>query len=48
MIRLSVEELGYRYAGDWRDRLGNSNIEPELLGAHLAGLATVPIRSPGH
>jgi type I restriction enzyme, R subunit len=35
VIRLFREELGYRYLGDWSDRDGNSNVEPELLGAWL-------------
>ena len=35
VIRLFREELGYRYLGDWSDRDGNSNVEPDLLGAWL-------------
>jgi len=35
VIKLFVEELGYKYLGDWSDRSGNSNIEDELLGAYL-------------
>jgi type I restriction enzyme, R subunit len=36
------DELGYRYLGDWADRLGNSNIEESLLTAHLAGCGYTP------
>jgi type I restriction enzyme R subunit len=35
VIALFENELGYRYLGDWSDRPGNSNIEEELLTAHL-------------
>ncbi len=35
VIALFRDELGYRYLGDWSDRDGNSNIEEELLTAHL-------------
>ena len=31
IVTLFREELGYRYLGDWTDRLGNSNIEEILL-----------------
>ncbi|GAA5483849.1 type I restriction endonuclease subunit R [Haloferula sargassicola] len=37
VIRLLVEELGYEYVGNWRQRAGNSNVEEELLTAHLSG-----------
>lgn len=36
VIRLFRDELDYRYLGDWKDRVGNSNIEEELLTAYLA------------
>ncbi|MEW6156371.1 MAG: HsdR family type I site-specific deoxyribonuclease [Verrucomicrobiota bacterium] len=36
VIALFRDELGYRYCGDWSDRPRNSNIEEELLTAHLA------------
>lgn len=36
VIALFQDELGYRYLGNWTDRLGNSNIEPELVKASLA------------
>lgn len=35
VITLFRDELGYRYAGDWSDRPGNSNIEEELLKDYL-------------
>jgi type I restriction enzyme R subunit len=35
VIALFSNELGYRYVGDWSDRLNNSNIEGELLKEHL-------------
>lgn len=35
LIALFRDELGYRYLGDWSDRVGNSNIEEELVGAYL-------------
>jgi type I restriction enzyme R subunit len=35
VIALFREELSYRYLGDWSDRDGNSNIEEDLLTAHL-------------
>jgi type I site-specific restriction-modification system R (restriction) subunit len=35
VIALFRDELGYRYLGDWSDRVGNSNIEEALLTAYL-------------
>ena len=36
VIALFQDELGYRYVGDWSDRLGNSNIEEGLLRDYLS------------
>jgi type I restriction enzyme R subunit len=36
VIALFRDELGYRYLGDWTDRLGNSNIEENLLTNYLS------------
>jgi type I restriction enzyme R subunit len=36
VIALFRDELGYRYAGDWSDRPGNTNIEEGLLTEHLS------------
>ena len=35
VISLFVEDLGYRYLGDWSDRDGNGNIEEGLLSGWL-------------
>jgi type I restriction enzyme R subunit len=35
VIKLFTDELRYRYLGDWTERSGNSNIETDLLTAHL-------------
>ena len=35
VIALFRDQLGYRYAGDWTDRDGNSNIEERLLSVWL-------------
>ncbi|MBF0356654.1 MAG: HsdR family type I site-specific deoxyribonuclease [Alphaproteobacteria bacterium] len=35
VIALFRDELGYRYLGDWSDRDDNSNIDADLLTAHL-------------
>lgn len=36
VLTLFRDELGYRYLGDWTDRVGNSNVEEDLLSAWLA------------
>ena len=33
MVKLFRERLGYAYPGDWTDREGTANIEPDLLRA---------------
>lgn len=35
VVRLLRERLGYEYLGDWSERDGNANLEPELLRAWL-------------
>ena len=40
VIKLFVDELGYRYLGDWTDRDGNSNVEDRNT-VGLAGRAWV-------
>ncbi len=35
IIRLFKNELGYRYYGNWEERLQNSNVEQEILRAFL-------------
>jgi type I restriction enzyme R subunit len=35
VIKLFVDELGYRFLGDWTDRDANSNVEEGLLSAWL-------------
>jgi type I restriction enzyme R subunit len=42
VIKLFVDELDYRYLGDWTDRDGNSNVEAGILSAWLAGRGTSP------
>lgn len=39
VIALFRGELDYRYVGDWSDRAANSNIEEELVRAHLSRAA---------
>lgn len=36
VVKLFREQLGYDYLGNWIDREGNANIEPELLRKWLA------------
>src|SRR5207244_12323079 len=35
VVKLFCDTLGYDYLGDWVDRIGNRNIEPDLLTAWL-------------
>lgn len=42
VIALFRDELGYRYVGDWSDRPANSNVNEELLTAHLTRCKYTP------
>ncbi len=42
VIALFLDELGYRYLGDWTDREGNSNIEEGLLTTYLTKAGYFP------
>lgn len=42
IVALFKQELGYRYLGDWGDRVDNSNIEEGLLTAWLAKIGYSP------
>ena len=42
VIALFRDQLDYRYAGDWTDRDGNSNIEDGLLSAWLTKCGYTP------
>ena len=44
VIALFRDQLGYRYAGDWTDRDGNSNIEEHLLSAWLTKCGFTPVQ----
>ena len=35
VVKLFQDKLGYAYLGDWEERVGNRNVEPELLRAFL-------------
>jgi type I restriction enzyme R subunit len=35
IVALLRDRLGYEYLGDWTDRVGNRNIDAELLTAFL-------------
>lgn len=35
VLRFFEDELGYRYLGNWKDRIGNANVEKDLLGDWL-------------
>ena len=42
VVALFRDELKYRYIGDWTDRVGNSNIEENLLSAWLSKRGYTP------
>ena len=42
VINLFVDELGYKYLGDWTDRDANSNVEESLLSAWLTRRGYTP------
>ncbi len=42
IIALFRDELGYRYLGNWSDRVGNSNIEEKLLSDWLTARGHTP------
>jgi len=42
VIALFRDELGYRYLGDWSDRMGNRNVEEGLLSAWLTKRSYTP------
>jgi type I restriction enzyme R subunit len=42
VIKLFVDELHYRYLGDWSDRDDNSNVEAGILSAWLAERGSTP------
>jgi type I restriction enzyme R subunit len=42
VIKLFVDELNYRYLGDWTDREDNSNVEDGVLSAWLAKRGYIP------
>lgn len=35
VVALFRNEMGHRYLGDWTDRVGNSNVEEQILSAWL-------------
>lgn len=35
LLKLFEKQLGYEYLGDWQEREGNSNVEPNLIGDWL-------------
>lgn len=47
VIALFVEQLGYRYLGDWSERLGNNCIDEGLLTAFLQRSGYGPARISG-
>lgn len=42
VVKLFCDELGYRYLGDWADRIDNSNIEEGLLTEYLTSAGYAP------
>jgi type I restriction enzyme R subunit len=42
VVKLFLDELDYRYLGDWADRFGNSNVEVTLLNSWLTNRGYPP------
>lgn len=42
VVKLFQDQLGYDYLGNWIDRVGNANIEPDLLRPHLVAKGYAP------
>lgn len=47
VLGLFQERLGYRYLGDWKNRLGNSNIEEGILTSYLQRCGYSPAEISG-
>ena len=42
VVQLFKDQLGYDYLGNWIDRVGNTNIEPDLLRPRLEAKGYAP------